>query len=102
MIPTQKTLSMKRKYRIFPEREDVIPLSFEHRNGAWPQKNSACLGIGAGASTSQKNRSVTEDFSQMARHMPCLPNLPFEKIFSICETKCPCVQYYPYREIFLY
>jgi hypothetical protein len=75
MIPTQKTLSMKQKYRVFPEREDVILLSFEHRNGAWPQKNSACLGIGAGASTSQKSRSAAEDFSQMARHMPCLPLL---------------------------
>lgn len=38
----------------------------------------------------------------LARHLHCLPNLPFEKIFSICETKCPCVPYYPYREIFLY
>ena len=38
----------------------------------------------------------------LARHLHCLPNLPFEKFFSICETKCPCVPYYPYREIFLY
>ena len=47
--------------------------------GAWPQKNSACLGIGAEASTSLKSRSAVEDFSQMARHMPCLPNLLFKK-----------------------
>ena len=57
MIPTQKTLSMKRKYRIFPEREDVILLSFEHRNGAWPQKNSVCCGDWGFASTSAKTKS---------------------------------------------
>ena len=36
----------------------------------------------------------------LARHLHCLPNLPFEKIFSICETKCHCIPYYPYRRTF--
>ena len=31
-----------------------------------------------------------------------LAKFVFRKNFSICETKCPCVPYYPYREIFLY
>lgn len=57
MIPTQTALSMKRKYRVFPEREDVILLSFEHRNGAWPQKNSVCCGDWGFASTSAKTES---------------------------------------------
>ena len=57
MIPTQTALSMKRKYRVYPEREDVILLSFEHRNGAWPQKNSAWCGDWGYASTSAKTKS---------------------------------------------
>jgi hypothetical protein len=57
MIPTKTPLSMKRKYRIFPEREDVILLSFEHQNGAWPQKNSVCCGDWGFASTSGKSKS---------------------------------------------
>ena len=57
MIPTQTALSMKRKYRVFPERKIVILTIFEHRNGAWPQKNSACCGDWGYASTSAKTKS---------------------------------------------
>ena len=71
---------------------------------AWPQKNSACLGIGAGASTSLKSRSAAEGFRKwraicpachvygkgnLARHLHCLPNLPFKKFSQFVRQNAP-------------
>lgn len=57
MIPTQTPLSMKRKVKVFPEREVRILTTYEHRNGAWPQKNSVCCGDWGIASTSGESKS---------------------------------------------
>ena len=56
-------------------------------------------GLGYSPQQAWKAGAVAEDFSQMARHMPCLLLFVFKKFSLFCETKRLPVPYYPYRGV---